>query len=262
MPAAAAKPKISPLGAALVTGAGRRIGAVIALGLARAGYDVALHCHRSVAAATALARAVEACGVRAAVLPADLSDAAQLAPLCARARARLGPLTLLVNSAALFEADTFATLSAADFDAQLAVNLRAPLLLAQAFAAALPARRAGAVVNIIDQRVLRLNPNNFSYTLSKAALWSATQTMAQALAPRIRVNAVGPGPSLPNAREGARGLAREARATPLARRVAPEEIAAAVLYLAQAPGVTGQMIAVDAGQHLAWQTPDVMIGAG
>ena len=142
----------------------------------------------------------------------------------------------------------------------MAVNLRAPVQLSSAFVAALPAGREGCVVNIVDQRVWRLNPRFFSYTLSKSALWTATQTMAQAFAPRVRVNAVGPGPTLANNMDGAEGFAREAAAVPLGRAVEPGEIADAVLYLARARGVTGQMIAVDGGQHLAWKTPDVETG--
>ena len=141
----------------------------------------------------------------------------------------------------------------------MAVNLRAPLQLASAFAAALPAGREGCVVNIVDQRVWRLNPKFFTYTLTKSALWTATQTLAQTFAPRIRVNAVGPGPTLANTIDGEEGFAREAAAVPLGRGVAPEEVADAVLWLARARGVTGQMIAVDGGQHLAWKTPDYEI---
>ena len=244
-------------GVALITGGARRIGAVLARRLALAGYAVAIHCHASRAEADALAAEITAAGGRAAACPADLANVSTLQGLCDSARDALGPLTLLINNAALFEPDTFETLTAARYETQLAVNLRAPLFLSQAFARALPEGMDGAIVNIIDQRVWRLNPNNFSYTLSKAALWSATQTMAQALAPRIRVNAVGPGPSLPNARDGAPGLAHEARHVLLRREVPPDEIADAVLYLARARSVTGAMIAVDAGQHLSWRTRDV-----
>jgi NAD(P)-dependent dehydrogenase (short-subunit alcohol dehydrogenase family) len=177
----------------------------------------------------------------------------------AGATAALGPLTLLVNNASLFEDDRAESFDLDLFDRHMAINLRAPLQLARDFAAQVPAHQEAAIINIIDQRVWRLNPLFFSYTLSKSALWSATQTMAQAFAPRIRVNAVGPGPTLANHMQGADTFAREALATPLARAIDPTEIANAVCFLAQARGVTGQMIAVDGGQHLAWKTPDVEV---
>ncbi|MFT4099374.1 MAG: SDR family oxidoreductase, partial [Rhodoblastus sp.] len=168
------------------------------------------------------------------------------------AAARLGPVTHLVNNASIFEPDTAAGFASADFDRNIAVNLRAPLLLAQAFAAALPAEATGSIVNIVDQRVLRPDPLYFSYSISKAALLHATRTMAQAFAPRVRVNAVGPGPVLPNANEGQAAFDAEIAEAPLRRAVDVAEVADAVAWLMGAPGVTGQMIAVDAGQHLAW----------
>lgn len=166
------------------------------------------------------------------------------------------PPTLLVNSASVFEDDAAHDFSLAGYDHAMAVNLRAPLLLASAMARALPADAAGLIVNITDQRVWRLTPRFFSYTLSKAALWTATQTLAQALAPRIRVNAIGPGPTLASPHQSAEAFARQARAIPLERAPTPEDIAAALTYLIEAKAVTGQMIAVDGGQHLAWKTPD------
>ena len=169
-----------------------------------------------------------------------------------------GAITLLVNSASRFEDDRIDTLTAEGFAATIDTNLRAPILLAQAFARALPADGQGLIVNIVDQRVWRLTPQFFSYTVSKSGLWSATQTLAQALAPRIRVNAIGPGPTLANTHQGAEGFAAEAGALPLGRPVDPDDIARALLYLIDAMSVTGQMIAVDGGQHLAWRTPDVL----
>ena len=166
------------------------------------------------------------------------------------------PIALLVNSASPFEDDSGEAFDL-EYEATMAVNLRAPLILSQAMAAALPDGTGGLIVNIADQRVWRLTPRFFSYTLSKAALWTATQTLAQALAPRIRVNAIGPGPTLPSAHQSAEAFAAQAAATPLARGPTVEEIAAAMVYLIDAPSVTGQMIAVDGGQHLAWRTPDV-----
>jgi NAD(P)-dependent dehydrogenase (short-subunit alcohol dehydrogenase family) len=243
---------------ALVTGAGRRIGRAIVERLATDGYDVALHVsERSRGDAEALAGALESRGVRASVLIADLSNADDVGSLIDRGVRSLGPLTLLVNNASVFEDDRIETFDVARWDRHFAVNLRAPAQLSAAFAAALPDGLEGSIVNIVDQRVWRLNPNFFSYTLSKAALWTATQTMAQAFAPRIRVNAVGPGPTLANHMQDNLAFAREAASVPLGRGADPAGIAEAVAYLANARAVTGQMIAVDGGQHLAWKTPDV-----
>lgn len=244
-------------GTALVSGAAKRIGRVVALELARAGFDVAVHHRNSSDEAEAAVAEVEALGRRAAAFPAELSDPDQCRSLVHSAVEALGPVTLLVNSASLFQDDRIETVTSDGFDAHMAANLRAPVLLAQAFAAALPKELTGAVVNIVDQRVLRPNPQFLSYSLSKAALWFATQTLAQALAPRIRVNAVGPGPTLPSIHQNGGEFEREAAAVLLQRSVRPEEIAAAVRFLADSPSVTGQMIAVDAGQHLAWRTPDI-----
>jgi NAD(P)-dependent dehydrogenase (short-subunit alcohol dehydrogenase family) len=168
------------------------------------------------------------------------------------------PLNLLVNSASLFEEDSAETLNVAAYEATMAVNLRAPLLLSQAMARALPADMTGLIVNILDQRVWRLNPRFFSYTLSKAALWTATQTLAQALAPRIRVNAIGPGPTLPSVHQSTDDFAGQTAAVPLGRGPTPEDVAGALSYLIDAASITGQMIAVDGGQHLAWRTPDAL----
>jgi NAD(P)-dependent dehydrogenase (short-subunit alcohol dehydrogenase family) len=245
-------------GAALVTGAGRRIGRVLALEAARAGFDVAVHYRTAKADAQAVADEIAALGRRAVILDAELTDEAQAAGLVARAAQALGPLGLLVNSASTFEDDRLATAGRASWDAHLDANLRAPIVLAQAFAAALPAEIPGHIVNIVDQRVLRPNPLFFSYSLSKAALWWATQTMAQDLAPRVRVNAIGPGPVLASVHQAPGEFEREAAATPLQRAVSLDELAAALRYLIDATSVTGQMIAVDAGQHLGWRTPDVI----
>ncbi len=243
-------------GWALVTGAARRLGRVLAVSAARAGHDVIVHVRHPEDGDETVA-AIHALGRKAIVLRGDLSDPATPARLIAEAPE---PPTLLVNCASLFERDDIATLTVDSLDAAWAANLRGPVLLAQAFAAALPAGRKGLIVNLLDQRVWRLNPLFFSYTLSKAALWTATQTLAQGLAPRIRVNAIGPGPTLPSIHQAQGEFAAEAAAVPLARAVDPEEIGAALAYLIAAPSVTGQMIAVDGGQHLAWRTPDVTIG--
>ncbi|SNS35805.1 NAD(P)-dependent dehydrogenase, short-chain alcohol dehydrogenase family [Sphingomonas laterariae] len=248
----------SPRPAALVTGAGRRIGRAIALKLVAAGWDVAIHCGHAVEEAETVARAAEVAGARAVVLPADLADETAVATLVARAAEALGPLRLLVNNASLFEDDRFGGLDREGWDRHFAVNLRAPVVLAEAFAA--QAGEGAAIVNLLDQRVLRPNPLFFSYALTKSALWTATQMMAQALAPAIRVNGVAPGPVLASCHQDEDSFAREAAGTLLERPSAPDEIADAVLFLATAPSVTGQLIAVDAGQHLGWRTPDMIMG--
>lgn len=249
---------MSPRGAALVTGAGRRIGRALALEAARAGYDVAIHCRASTDEAEETVADARALGRRAALVRADLANEAETGGLIAQASKALGPVTLLVNSASAFEDDRVGNLSRRTWDLHLETNLRAPLVLAEAFAAALPADRAGLVVNIIDQRVWRPNPQFFSYSLSKAGLWWATQTLAQALAPRIRVNAIGPGPVLPSVHQAPGEFEAEAAGVLLQRRATPDEIAAALRYLIDATSVTGQMIAVDGGQHLGWKTPDIV----
>ncbi len=247
--------------AALVTGGAQRVGRAICQALAKAGYDVAVHYRSDAEAAEATAADVIAHGRRAATLSADLADEAGARSLPDKAAARLGPLTLLVNNASLFEDDRFGALERTAWDAHMAVNLRGPLVLAEAFAAALPLEIAdgeACVVNMLDQRVLKPNPQFFSYALSKSALWSATRMMAQALAPRIRVNGVGPGPTLASIHQDAGAFAREAAAVPLGHGSPVEEVASAVVYLARANAVTGQMIAVDGGQHLAWRTADIV----
>lgn len=248
---------MSSRGAALITGAGRRIGRVLALEAARAGYDVAVHHRASVAEAEETARAVRALGRRAVLVHADLSDEAAVRGLIGAAR-EIGPVTLLVNSASAFEDDRVGGLSRQTWDLHLETNLRAPIVLAEAFAAALPAEVPGLVVNIVDQRVLRPNPQFFSYSLAKAGLWWATQTLAQGLAPRIRVNAIAPGPTLPSTHQAPGEFEAEAAGVLLQRRATPDEVAAALRYLIDAPSVTGQMIAVDGGQHLGWKTPDIV----
>jgi NAD(P)-dependent dehydrogenase (short-subunit alcohol dehydrogenase family) len=240
---------------ALVTGGAQRIGRAIALALAKENFAVLVHAHRSRDEAEALCGEIVAAGGRAAVVVADLSDADQVSRLVPAASA-FGPLTLLVNNASEFERDEVGALDRARFDRTMAVNLRAPLFLSEAFAAQAPAGVDAAIVNILDQRVFKPTPLFVSYTLSKGALFTATTTLAQALAPKVRVNAVAPGPVLPSPRQTVADFARQAATLPLGRGPSPEEIAGAVLYLARAASVTGQTIAVDGGQHLAWRTPD------
>ncbi len=246
-------------GAALVTGGGRRIGRAICLALARAGHDVAVHHRGGGAEAQSLAAELRGLGVRVSTLAADLSDEDQARGLIARAAEAVGPLTLLVNNASVFEDDRVGGLSRDLWERHMATNLRAPIVLAETFAAQIPnaSRGRASIINLLDQRVLKPDPRFFSYALSKAGLWWATRTLAQALAPRVRVNGVGPGPTLPSIHQSKADFDAEAEFVLLERAADPEAIADAVLYLARADHVTGQMIAVDSGQHLAWKTPDI-----
>ncbi|MBK8458261.1 MAG: SDR family oxidoreductase [Phyllobacteriaceae bacterium] len=241
---------------ALVTGGARRIGAAIASDLAKNGFSVALHA-RSLNDAEAAAAEIAASGGDAAGFAADLTDMDDVAALVKSVSERLGPVALLVNNASLFIDDSAADFDWAQWDAHFAVHLKAPALLARDMAAALPAARDGLIVNIIDQRVERLNPRFFSYTLSKSALWTATRTMAQAFAPRIRVNAIGPGPTLANERQKEEDFAAQLDGLLLKRGPALDEFGATIRWLWSARSVTGQLIQLDGGQHLAWETPDI-----
>jgi NAD(P)-dependent dehydrogenase (short-subunit alcohol dehydrogenase family) len=243
---------------ALITGAGARIGRAIALGLAGKGWAIAVHYHHSDDAAKATARDIERLGGRAAVIPGDLGDEVQVESLIARAADKLGPVTCLVNNASVFERDDPLTATRQSWDLHLNVNLRAPLVLAQQFVAQLPEAEPGNIINLIDQRVWRLTPAFTSYTISKAALWTLTQTLAQALAPNVRVNAIAPGPTLPSPRQSLHDFRRQAESLPLGHGPALDEFVAAVTFILEAGSFTGQMIALDGGQHLAWQTPDVV----
>lgn len=245
---------------ALVTGGARRVGRAISLKLAAAGYALAIHCNTSVDEADDLAQEIIAGGGRAVVISADLVDPVSVEAIIPAAAAQLGPVTLLVNNASMFVNDSVTSIDVPTWNRQFSVNIRAPSVLAGMMATALPSGMDGAIVNILDQRVWKLTPEYYSYTLSKAAMWAATQTMAQAFAPRIRVNAVGPGPTMANVHDGEALFLREAAGTLLGHTVAPEEIADAVLYLATARSITGQMLAVDSGQHLGWRTPDIVTG--
>ena len=238
--------------AALVTGGARRIGHALVLALVEAGFAVAVHHHRSRKEAAALVAGIARAGGTAVALAADLADEAAVQRLLPQAAAALGPIGVLVNNASVFENDTVATVSRHSWDAHQAINLRAPFVLSQQFAALLPPDAGGVVVNLLDERVWNLTPYFTSYTVTKAALWTLTRTMALALAPRIRVNGIGPGPTLPSPRQSPEQFREQCRRLPLQRGTSPGEIAAALRFILAAPAMTGQMIALDGGQHLGW----------
>jgi len=243
---------------ALITGAAKRIGRAIALDLAAHGFAVALHCKTSRFEAEILMAEITSRGGRASVLQADLENPDSADGLVHAAEASLGPVDVLVNNASLFEDDRVPDVSAISLERHYRVNVMSPVLLAQSFARALPPEHDGLIVNIIDQRVWKLTPQFFAYTLSKAALWTATQTLAQALAPRIRVVGLAPGPTLANPMEGAQGFQQEVAGTLLGRGPDLSEFGAAIRFAYDARSLTGQLIALDGGQHLAWRTPDVV----
>ncbi|WP_299442693.1 SDR family oxidoreductase [uncultured Rhodospira sp.] len=241
---------------ALVTGAGRRIGRALALELADVGFAVAVHYFGSAEAAHETRALIEAQGGRAVTVRADLGTEDDAAPLVRRASEALGgPIGVLVNNASTFDYDAWDTVDRESWDRHMEPNLRAPFVLAQAMARALPAEAEGLVLNMIDQRVWNLTPHFVSYTVSKAGLWTLTQTLALALAPRVRVNAVGPGPALPSPRQTQAQFDAQCAALPLRRGTSPEEIRTALRFVLAARSMTGQMIALDGGQHLAWAWP-------
>ncbi|MEL6586570.1 MAG: SDR family oxidoreductase [Pseudomonadota bacterium] len=251
---------------ALVTGAGGRLGAAMAVELAKMGHDVAVHYAASAAGAEAVAADITALGRKAVTLQADLLDLAQCDALVDQATDALGtPLTVLVNNASIFEHDDIRTATHDSWDRHFGSNLRAPFILTQAFAAQAPKAASdgeplaqASIVNMIDQRVRKLTPEFMTYSLAKSALWTMTRTTAQALAPDIRVNAIGPGPTLQGTRQSAEHFADQRAATILERGASPDDITGALRYLLTAPAVTGQLLCIDGGQHLAWQTPDVL----
>ena len=254
------------MSAALVTGGARRLGRAMVLALARAGRDVAIHYNGSRAEAEQTATEARAFGVRAQVFAADLLDLDTAEALVPAVTARMGALSVLVNNASIFEHDTIATATRDSWDRHLGSNLRAPFILSQAFAAQAPrADRSGPepvaqalIVNMIDQRVLKPTPEFLTYAIAKSALWEMTRMLAQALAPDIRVNAIGPGPTLRGSRQSDDHFARQRAATILERGAGPADIQAALGYFLDADSVTGQLICVDGGQHLGWRTPDVL----
>jgi NAD(P)-dependent dehydrogenase (short-subunit alcohol dehydrogenase family) len=253
---------------ALVTGGGARLGRAMALYLGERGYDVAVHYAGSQAGAAEVVTLLRDMGRTAVSLQADLLDEAVTQALVPRAAEALGgPLTCLVNNASIFEFDTVQTATRKSWDRHMESNLRAPFVLTQALADAIPDPvmdergepvAQGVVVNMIDQRVRKLTPEFMSYTIAKMGLWAFTRTAAQGLAPRVRVNAIGPGPTLQGHRQSDHHFAGQRAGTILQRGANPDDIVAALGYLLDARAVTGQILCVDGGQHLGWQTPDEM----
>lgn len=241
---------VSPHKVALITGAARRIGRGIALELGRAGWSVAVHYRNSKKDADELVRQLQDLGVKSVALPADLSDFKAMRGLVDDCTKALGAPTCLINNASEFLLDSLESLEENTWDVHQSINLKAPVFLAQAMLRALPHGAEGNIINIIDQRVWKLTPDFFSYTISKAGLWTATRTLAQALAPRIRVNAIGPGPVFQSVHQTEAEFAAEQTSTLLARGPSPEEIATAVKFILATPSMTGQMVALDGGQHL------------
>ena len=256
------------IGAALVTGGARRLGRAMALELARRGHDVVVHYAGSAGDAAEVVAEIAAMGRRAAAVQADLLDDAQTATLISRAAEAIGgPLGVLINNASIFEHDRLGTITAESWERHIASNLRAPVMLTQDFAAQAPKAKKDArgepvaqalVINMIDQRVLKLTPEFASYTVAKMGLWAFTRTAAQALAPDVRVNAIGPGPTLRGGRQTEDHFARQRAATVLQRGADEEDIISALGYFLGARAVTGQLLCIDGGQHLGWQTPDVL----
>ena len=255
-------------GKALVTGAGKRLGRAMALYLADRGHDVAVHYNASADAAEAVAGEIRAKGRTAEAVQADLTVEDEMQTLVARASGALGgPLTVLVNSASIFEYDNIETATRESWDRHLESNLRAPFVLTQAFAAQAPdpvieghwsePTPQALIVNMIDQRVRKLTPEFMTYTIAKMGLWALTRTSAQALGPRVRVNAIGPGPTMQGARQSDDHFANQRAATVMNRGADPTDITHALGYFLDAPAVTGQLLCIDGGQHLGWKTPDV-----
>jgi NAD(P)-dependent dehydrogenase (short-subunit alcohol dehydrogenase family) len=268
------QPQAQPV--VLVTGASRRLGRATALDFAQRGWATALHTHHAGDAdAATLAAEIRSRGGIADLFPADLADPASVASLVPAVAKRLGAPHCLINNASMFVYDDITSITSAQWDAHFAINLKAPVFLAQAMAAHLPAPPTqsgpggsatapahGVIINLIDQRVWKPTPHFLSYSGAKSGLWAMTQTLAQALAPRIRVNAIGPGPMLKSIHQSDADFQAQCAATPLGRGTSPDEIVAAIRFILDAPAMTGQMIALDGGQHLAWQTPDIGDGRG
>ncbi len=249
-------------GVALVTGASHRIGRHIALDLAAHGHTVGVHYNSSKEAALEVVAKIERSGGEALAVHGDLDNEAQVRELLPAVARRFGPVTVLINNASLFDPDSLQSLADPaegmwKYHQQMQVNLTAPLMLSEALVAQLPSGQKGNIINILDQKVWRLTPYYMSYTLAKSALWTATRTLAQALAPDVRVNAIGPGPILPNKRQSEREFRKQCASLPLGECATPDDIARTIRFIIDMPSMTGQMIALDGGRHLAWQTPDV-----
>lgn len=245
--------------AALITGSAVRIGRAVARSLADAGYRVAIHHRSSDSDADSLKAEIEQSGGQCCILKGDLAEPDVLSALVAQAADALRhPVTVLINNASVFDNDTAQSFTTNSWDLHQNVNLRAPLMLAQAMFDALPKSAGGNIINFIDQRVLKLNPQFFSYTISKAGLWTATRTLAQAMAPHVRVNAIGPGPTLENIHQQPGEFAAESTNVPLGKGPELEEIIHAVKFILETPSLTGQMLTLDGGQHLAWRTEDII----
>lgn len=240
---------------ALVTGGAKRIGAAIVTDLAQNGFNVAIHSVSSEESAEKLCTLALKEGVKACAVSGDLTSPSVAANIFKMAKDALGPIDLLVNNASIFEADSAEAFDEDAWDMHFAIHLKAPAILASQMAG--QDIKDGLIVNMNDQRVLRPNPNFFSYTLSKSALWTATQTMAQAFAPNIRVNAIGPGPTLQNARQTEQDFQNQIDGLLLQRGPELSEFGNTIRYLYENKSITGQMIALDGGQHLAWETPDI-----
>ena len=240
----------------LITGAAQRIGRAIALTLAADGWSVGVHYNSSEQHAHGLVAEIRQQGGKAEAIQADLLDEKELAHLITTAKSTLGGLNCLINNAAVFEKDSLLDSNQETWNRHFQINLRAPFVLIQNFAqelsVSLPDSVAGNIINIIDQRVWNLSPGFASYTLSKSALWALTQTAAATLAPRIRVNAIGPGPTLPSIHQTQQQFDQQCELVPLKHGAKPEEIASTVRFILEAPSITGQMIAVDGGQHLGF----------
>ncbi|WP_284776663.1 SDR family oxidoreductase [Agrobacterium sp. lyk4-40-TYG-31] len=241
----------------LITGAARRMGRAIAEFLAAEGFAIGIHARSSLGEAEDFANTLRQNGGKAAVIQADLEDSASTEKLMEVANSALGPIGILVNNASVFRHDSAETFDSAAFDAHFAVHVRAPSILGAALLRQLPENASGLIVNIIDQRVLALTPRFYSYTLSKSAMWTATKTMAQSFAPRVRVNAIGPGPSFKSERQEPEDFQAQIDALILKRGPRPDEFGRTISFLYDTPSITGQMIALDGGQHLGWETPDV-----
>ena len=253
---------------ALVTGGAKRLGRAMALYLADQGYDVAIHYNTSAKDADDVVALIKAKGRHAVALHADILDEAQVCDLIDRASKGLGgALTCLINNASVFEYDTLATATRMSWDRHIESNLRAPIVLAQRFAQQAPKALIdengeplanSLIINMLDQRVRKLTPEFMSYTIAKMGLWAFTQTSARALAPDIRVNAIGPGPTIQGARQTEKHFDDQRKNTILKRGSNPQDICAALGYFLTAPSVTGQLLCTDGGQHLGWETPDIL----